>query len=256
MEAAAVKDFSASDNVVVVAYLKDAESDAFKALDTVSGKLRDDFVFGYSVDPEAAKAAGVEAPKVVLYKKFDEGKAILEGDISAESIENLIKSEGMPLVGEIGPENYAEYVGRELPIGYFFYGTAEDKEKHTADLSAIAKEFKGKVSIVFIDGAKYGGHGKALNLAGDEWPAFAIQYPSANTKFPYTGELSADGLKTFVGGVLSGKIEPSLKSQPLPESNDGPVKVIVGKNYEQIVNDPESDVFVKVYAPWCGHWYV
>lgn len=28
---------------------------------------------------------------------------------------------------------------------------------------------------------------------------------------------------------------------------------MVGKTFDSIVNDPEKDVLVKYYAPWCGH---
>lgn len=52
---------------------------------------------------------------------------------------------------------------------------------------------------------------------------------------------------------VSGKVEPSIKSEPIPESNDGPVTVIVAKNYEKIVMDDKKDVLVEFYAPWCGH---
>jgi len=66
---------------------------------------------------------------------------------------------------------------------------------------------------------------------------------------PFTAETGV----AFVEKARQGEYKGYSKSEALPESNDGPVKIVVGKNYDDIVLDKEKDVFVEFYAPWCGH---
>lgn len=44
-----------------------------------------------------------------------------------------------------------------------------------------------------------------------------------------------------------------MKSAEPPADNNGPVKVIVGKTWDEIVANSDKEVLVKFYAPWCGH---
>ena len=72
-------------------------------------------------------------------------------------------------------------------------------------------------------------------------------------KFTMETSATAKNVVAFVEGVLSGEVKAFLKSAEIPEDNSAPVKVLVGKNWDSIVNKPDQWVFVELYAPWCGH---
>jgi protein disulfide-isomerase A1 len=51
----------------------------------------------------------------------------------------------------------------------------------------------------------------------------------------------------------SGKLTAHYKSAPVPETNDQPVKVVVGDSFESLVTTDDKYVLLEAYAPWCGH---
>lgn len=84
---------------------------------------------------------------------------------------------------------------------------------------------------------------KPLILARDE----------KNLKYAMKDEFSVENLHNFVEELLAGSLEPYVKSEPIPETNDAPVKVAVAKNFNELVMENNQDTLVEFYAPWCGH---
>jgi protein disulfide-isomerase A1 len=61
--------------------------------------------------------------------------------------------------------------------------------------------------------------------------------------------VTAENFRAFVKSYVDGTLTPNLKSEPVPEKNDGPVKTIVGTTFSDIVMDNTKDVLVEFYAP-------
>ncbi|KAG9793275.1 Protein disulfide-isomerase [Exophiala dermatitidis] len=247
-------DFKTTDKVVVVAYIASDDKASNETYTKLAESLRDEYIFGASNDASLAKAEGVKQPAIVLYKDFDEGKNTFDGKFDDEAIKSFIKTASTPLVGEVGPETYAGYMGAGIPLAYIFAETPEERASLAKALKPIAEKYKGKLNFATIDAKAFGAHAGNLNLPTDKFPAFAIQETVKNEKYPFDGnKLTEKAIGKFVKDFVEGKLEPSIKSEPIPEKQEGPVTVVVAHSYKDIVLDDGKDVLVEFYAPWCGH---
>ena len=62
------------------------------------------------------------------------------------------------------------------------------------------------------------------NPGSDDKPVVAVR-TSKGTKYLMSAEFSMDNLKAFLDDFKAGKLEPYMKSEPVPASNDAGVKV-------------------------------
>ncbi|WEW55609.1 protein disulfide-isomerase precursor [Emydomyces testavorans] len=245
----------ALDKIVIIGYFKEGDKKSNETFTSIAESLRDEYLFAGTSDNALAEAEGVSQPAIVLYKDFDERKAVFGNEFDKDAITRFIKSASTPLVGEVGPETYSSYMAAGIPLAYIFAETPEERERFATDLKPLAKKFKGAINFATIDAKAFGAHAGNLNLDPEKFPAFGIQDTVKNTKYPYdqAKQIVEKDIGQFVQDVLDGKIEPSIKSEPIPESQNGPVTVVVAHSYEDIVRNIDKDVLLEFYAPWCGH---
>ncbi|KAL2809299.1 thioredoxin-like domain-containing protein [Aspergillus granulosus] len=250
-----LEEFKTLDKIVVVGYIAEDDKASNEAYTAFAESQRDTYLFGSAKDAAIASAEGVNQPSIVLYKDFDEKKATYEGSLEAEALLSWVKTASTPLVGEVGPETYSGYITAGIPLAYIFAETEEERTKFAEEFKPIAEKLKGLINIATIDAKAFGAHAGNLNLDPKQFPAFAIQDPVKNTKYPYdqTKELSAKDIGNFIQDVLDGKVEPSIKSEPIPETQEDAVTVVVAHSYKDLVIENDKDVLLEFYAPWCGH---
>ena len=92
-----------SASVVVIGFFEDKDSaDAKTFLEAAAEN--DEHPFAIVSDKDLYKTLGVEKDGVVLFKKFDEGRNDLEGDITVEDIKKFVSSNSLPLVVDFSHE--------------------------------------------------------------------------------------------------------------------------------------------------------
>lgn len=105
-----LEEIKTMDKIVIIGYFAEDDKSAKKAFTTAAEAQRDHYLFASASDPAIAKAEGVKQPSIVLYKDFDEKKAVYTGNLEQEAILGWVKSASTPLVGEIAPETYSSYI--------------------------------------------------------------------------------------------------------------------------------------------------
>jgi protein disulfide-isomerase A1 len=172
-----------------------------------------------------------------------------------ENIARWAFENSFPLVDEVGGHNFARYAKLGKPLHLVFVEpTDEGKDALVANLETVAAEHKDE-SFSWIDANKYKAQIKGMGASGDVIPCIIrlSSFGSDNKPVVFEEPLTLDSLRDWAAGVKSGKFKYVPKSEPIPEDNSGPVKTLVGKNWDDIVNDASKNVLVEFYAPWCGH---
>ncbi|XP_015211983.2 protein disulfide-isomerase [Lepisosteus oculatus] len=249
----------ADNEVVVIGFFKDAESDDAKTF-LKAAEAVDDIPFGITSSDALYAKFEVSKDSVVLFKKFDEGRNAFEGDVTKESLLSFIKANQLPMVIEFTEQTAPKIFGGEIKshILLFVPKTASDFQNKMDNFKKAARDFKGKILFIFID-SDLDDNQRILEFFGlkkEECPAIRlITLEDEMTKYkPESSEITADNISAFCTLFLEGKLKPHLMSQDIPEDWDkSPVKVLVGKNFEEVAFDPSKNVFIEFYAPWCGH---
>lgn len=251
------------DEVVLIGYFSPEDMPFNATLFAAAEKLHEDIPIGVTSDPAAAAAADVSFPAIVLHKPNNEGKTVYGGALDdVEAIKTFAKTGYTPLIGELGQDTWRAYLsGTNGPTAFMFARTDADRKKLTDGLRPLARKFKGSISFAVAEVPDFAGFAGYLHLdnnAEKDFPALAIYDGTNKRKYPFASQGSTEGLTIgqvgpFVEDFLGGRLAPTVKSEPVPSTQSGPVTKVVATSFDDVVLDNSRDVLVYYFKEDCPY---
>uniref|UniRef100_A0A4W4GCZ6 Protein disulfide-isomerase n=1 Tax=Electrophorus electricus TaxID=8005 RepID=A0A4W4GCZ6_ELEEL len=255
-EASIVGFFSGADSLQLVEFLK------------ASDALRDSYRFAHATDLGTGLKHSVDEECVLLFRpphlnsKFEESVLKFSEPVSTSSVLDFIRDNIFGLCPHLNSENKDSLRTRDLLTAYYdvdYIRNPKGTNYWRNRVMKVATQFQSSgLNFAVANREEFQdeleedfGLGRSN---GGELPIITIR-TRAGHKYTMQEEFTSDGksLERFLENYFAGRLKQYIKSEAAPESNDGPVKVVVADTFEEIVNDPEKDVLLEFYAPWCGH---
>jgi len=248
-----------SEEIVVVGFFtKDgALKERFIA---AADQKRNSYTFAHTEDAAAMEEAG-HKDDIVLYRpkhlhaKFEDPKVAMGNPNAATNeIITFIKDNHAGLVGHITPD-FSDMFKKPLVVVYYKLDWKKNLKGSgywRNRVGRVAKKFKGDITFAVAAKSDYEAKMSDWSWDANDESVHAVGF-KGTAIYKMTEDFSVSNLEKFATEFKNGELKPFIKSEKVPENNDGPVKVVVGETFDEIVNDPTKDVLIEFYAPWCGH---
>jgi len=150
-------------------------------------------------------------------------------------------------VVDLTPDNFDAHVdGSKHAFVEFFAPWCGHCKKLEPEYEKVGQAFAkfGDIVVAKVDADKHKDLGGRFDVKG--FPTLKWFPKGSTTPQDYSGGREADDIIKFINERAGTNAKTSA-----PASSD--VTVLTPSNFDTIVQNPTSHVFVEFYAPWCGH---
>ncbi|XP_069551509.1 protein disulfide-isomerase A3 [Brachyistius frenatus] len=264
-----LKKFIADQDASVIGLFADDKSTAQVEFLKAASALRDNYRFAHTNSEALLSSYGVGAEGVLLFRpprlnnKFEESSVKFSEDkFTSNKVKRFIQDNIFGICPHMTDDNKDQLKGKDLLVAYYDVDYEKNPKGSNYWRNRVMKVAKGfldqgkSLSFAVANKNAFSHDVSEFGLDGSsgELPVVTIRTAKGD-KYVMREEFSRDGaaLERFLQDYFNGRVKRYLKSEPVPENNDGPVKVLVAENFDSIVNDDSKDVLIEFYAPWCGH---
>jgi protein disulfide-isomerase A1 len=244
------------ENLSVVLLLPADDADGLKAFQGVAHAY-ENVPFYHSHDASLFAEVGMtDTYGLALFRGFDDGHKYLTGAemLSAENMKNFLNAHRFPLVMEFEQEAAERIFGSEASAMFYFSDDLESEGVQAFRETARANQGKLVFSVSKVTSGLGARLAEFIGVTAADAPcARIVKFENQALKKFLVNDLTTEGMNAALEAWEAGSLSEYHKSEPVPESNDEPVKVIVGNSFEDLVLKSDQHVLFEAYAPWCGH---
>lgn len=253
-----LKELRKRHEVVIVLYVPediDEKEEAVKEFMEVASNY-DTVPFYYSHNDYLRGSEDGHPFVLMVYRDFDEGKKMMvsKNPIEKKNMINFINTFRFRVVMPFDETAAKRIFATQSPA--MFLMTDDDTHPSTEVFRYFAKENAGKIlySLSPISEGLGSRLSEFLGVTTADSPTVRmIRFVGNDMKKYVVDDLTNEGLESALADFTDDKLTPFYKSEPVPEKNDEAVKVVVGKNFDEMVIENDKFVLLEAYAPWCGH---
>ncbi|CEJ79909.1 hypothetical protein VHEMI00122 [[Torrubiella] hemipterigena] len=198
LKPALVKEFSESDDLVVLAVVSADDKSFRKRFEDLATTYHDRYSFGL-VDGDLSS--------VSCHNNMDSTQHQAQDLEQVGSLKRLLEVCKEPLIPQLTRRNEIKYMSGSKSLVYYFHHDETDREQYVNDMRETARTYHEFLTLVTVDADEYPHMPTSLGLVGKG--GLAVQNLHNGEVFPYEEkEITAGGVANFIFAISEGQVSP------------------------------------------------